>query len=756
MADLFTPPPTDKSVDLLGHILGTNIGSIYLGGEANPALMHMFELFNTTMMTLATMIISYIGIISTMNTAQEGQVMGRKWSSVWIPMRSILGMLVIIPTPASGYSVIQAMVMWCIMHGIGAADTLWSSVLKDLSNGLSATTAITRTKTQDPHSSHVFDSLELIGADLAESVLRSSICMNTILGINNGTVKEPVGGFRTPDASHIKEDGAKIQIYETIQDQQISTPQQATHSGVLRVGIPGDPEFNSVCGKYSISGIANKSEWESHFYVDEAVLKKKAQEIYQYKSWALHLMFNNLMPLADRIVHEEVTPRDSNNRLVALVEERVQPGGYRSEAINTYREVLKYMVKPQRINAVQDIVQEGMNDGWLSAGSFYFTLNQTHNVNFFEDILAPPVVTNIPSCDSNSFCSDYDPEKLQPLNVHLSNFLQFGPEKSYMAVRLWDAKTYLDNDLTMISNRLLLKSRGETNKSPLNNLQSDMLNLLSEMMSEQHIDPLIAQGRFGASIMLLSERSWLDTQNELQATINRAEQGYTQLTTQLMQRIKDLSHSGSISMAIYSVVWIIGATLAIYVPLVPYMIFTVGVLGWLLLVIEAIVAAPILAISFILPAGDELGKIMQGLLLLLNILIRPILMLFGFILAIRLYQAVVKLVNYGMMANFEHLNTSDSLFAWVAVLTLYGTFVIALANKCFSLIHALPDKILRWVGSSPEHTDAAHELHEAKSTMLKGADTINKVSMGIPERNFARLQTRANQLMPPDAVSGGD
>ena len=208
-------------------------------------------------------------------------------------------------------------------------------------------------------------------------------------------------------------------------------------------------------------------------------------------------------------------------------------------------------------------------------------------------------------------------------------------------------------------------------------------------------------------------------------------------------------------MAVYSIVWIIGATLAIYVPLVPYMIFTVGVVGWLLLVIEAIVAAPILAISFILPAGDELGKVMQGLLLLLNIIIRPILMLFGFVLATRLYQAVVKLVNYGMLANFNNLNTTDSLFAWVAILTLYGAFIIALSNKCFTLIYALPDKILRWMGSAPEHTDASHELHEAKSTMLKGADTANKVSMGIPERNFARLQTRAKQLVPPDAVSGG-
>ncbi len=109
LADIFTPPPTDKSMDLLGYIFGPTIN--HLNGAANPALLHMFEKFNAVVITLGTVIISYIAIVSTINTAQEGQVMGRKWNSVWIPLRSALGMLVIIPAPHSGYSVIQNLVI---------------------------------------------------------------------------------------------------------------------------------------------------------------------------------------------------------------------------------------------------------------------------------------------------------------------------------------------------------------------------------------------------------------------------------------------------------------------------------------------------------------------------------------------------------------------------------------------------------------------------------------------------------------------
>lgn len=726
MADVFSPPPTDKSVDLLGHILGTRVGAVYLGGVANPALMHMFQIFNAAVIALATLIVSYTGIISTLNTAQEGQVMGKKWSSIWIPMRSVLGMIVIVPTPASGYSVIQTIVMWCIMHGIGAADAVWNRVLQDLGSGMSPATAITRqVKTEDTRATKVYDSLELIGADVTESLLRSAVCMQTIFRMHTRTLAEPPGGFRTPEYSNIKELGGKITFYEVMQDSQ---------NGSLRIGIPGHEQFSDVCGKYAISGAT--------------------PDLYEYKSAALKLVFHNLLPLAKSIAKEEVLPRNINNRLTTSDDFGVQPAGFRNEAISAYRETLKYMVKPTKINSIRDIIREGKETGWLSAGSFYFVLNRQYNVEFHDDILVPPVITSIPRCDTPEQCNIYSPEHSTALSPPLGNFLQYGPEISFMAIRLWDAKIYLDNDFTMISNKLLLKYRDAPEAKPLETLQSDMLNLLNEMLSEQHPDPIIAQGKFGASIMAMSERSWLDLQNELQTTINRAEQGYTPINNTLMQKINDLSHRGSISMAIYSIVWIIGATLAIYVPLIPYMMFTVGIVGWLLLVVEAIVAAPVLAISFILPSGDELGKVVQGLLLLLNIVLRPVLMLFGFILAIRLYQAVVKLVNFGMLANFDFLSTSDSMFAWVAVLTIYGTFIIALSNKCFSLIYGLPDKILRWMGSSPEHTDASHELHESKSTMLKGADTVNKVSMGIPERNFARLQTRAKQLTPPDAVSG--
>jgi hypothetical protein len=181
--------------------------------------------------------------------------------------------------------------------------------------------------------------------------------------------------------------------------------------------------------------------------------------------------------------------------------------------------------------------------------------------------------------------------------------------------------------------------------------------------------------------------------------------------------------------AVLGLLWICGATLAIYVPMIPYMIYTVAVLGWFLLVIEAIIAAPIVSLGFVIPSGEELGKVVPGLMLLVSIVLRPVLMIFGFILAARLYRAIVELVNFGMADTFSTIPITGSLLSPFAAMILYAAFVVALANKCFALIYIVPDKVLRWIGGPTEQTDAS-AVQETKQGFEKGAKGFSDAGEG--------------------------
>lgn len=128
----FSPPPGDFSVVFLGNIFGIVDGVLH--GTGSQIMGTMFGVFNSAVLAIGGLIIMYTLIVSTMNTAQEGQMLGQKWSSIWVPLRSTLGLALLIPK-ASGYCLMQIFVMWIVIQGVGAADKVWEAALSYLNRG---------------------------------------------------------------------------------------------------------------------------------------------------------------------------------------------------------------------------------------------------------------------------------------------------------------------------------------------------------------------------------------------------------------------------------------------------------------------------------------------------------------------------------------------------------------------------------------------------------------------------------------------
>src|SRR5579862_7661087 len=122
----------DQSLLYLAQIFGYMNGIIpNVNNNPNvitPVFVTMFTAFNSVVLTIGTLIVLYTTIVGIMHTAHEGQFMGKNWNNLWIPIRTVLGISALVPT-ASGYSGIQIIMMWVIIQGIGAADTLWNTVL---------------------------------------------------------------------------------------------------------------------------------------------------------------------------------------------------------------------------------------------------------------------------------------------------------------------------------------------------------------------------------------------------------------------------------------------------------------------------------------------------------------------------------------------------------------------------------------------------------------------------------------------------
>jgi defect-in-organelle-trafficking protein DotA len=128
----FAPPPSDYSVVFLGNIFGIVDGVLH--GNGSQIMGTMFGVFNAAVLALGGIVITYTLMVSTVNTAHEGQMLGQKWSSMWVPVRATLGLALLIPK-ASGYCMMQIFVMWVVVQGVGAADKVWASALSYLNRG---------------------------------------------------------------------------------------------------------------------------------------------------------------------------------------------------------------------------------------------------------------------------------------------------------------------------------------------------------------------------------------------------------------------------------------------------------------------------------------------------------------------------------------------------------------------------------------------------------------------------------------------
>ncbi len=128
----FAPPASDYSVIFLGNLFGVVDGVLH--GTGSQIMGAMFAVFNSAVLAVGGIIITYTLLVATMNTAHEGQMLGQKWSSIWIPIRTTVGLALLIPK-ASGYCLMQIFVMWIVIQGVGAADKVWEAALSYLNRG---------------------------------------------------------------------------------------------------------------------------------------------------------------------------------------------------------------------------------------------------------------------------------------------------------------------------------------------------------------------------------------------------------------------------------------------------------------------------------------------------------------------------------------------------------------------------------------------------------------------------------------------
>lgn len=712
--------PQDKSVEYLRYIFGNSV-DVILGADGpdqvDSVLGAMSSILCAGMLLFTGLVVLYVLVSGLLDSANEGNPLGKSLSTMWVPLRMVVAMGLVLPL-SGGYSAMQIGVLWTAGHGVGLANSVWAGAL----NHIKSTGTLYPPDTMIDHEG------------IAAGILKSRTCLHAVNDITRyiNIIDEPYASVQqadgdTKDSGQIS-NGSKsvsgktvIQRYtnaHTYKQGRMGHQNWRTNAD-LGAGKPQHFKDSNPCG--SIAWEFPAVDGSTSFGAIKATFQDEMVRI-------LANLDANLDPLARQIADKESidgSPDPDDTLFLSAVET------YKNE-YQTAAQTAMSTLAQSRINAWADhnnaMTSIGALDaGWITAGAWYWDLQKV-NAEALDLIKVTPTYEDPGS--SVSTLENYD-AYMAALDAYHGSKLVY--DNAGNTVPALQRSTYeKDGNKNNSLSKMLDRLKGATDK------------LLKEP------DPVTGLQNLGHSIIFISEGVFEAA--ILAGAFATAAESATQTVGGVI--------AGAMNVPLATLLYFIEANigllklviialmplalfLAFYLPATPLILWISGVAGWFILLIEAVIAAPIWAASHAMPEGNGFvgQRAMAGYMVLLSLFLRPTLMLFGLFASMLLMIAmskVVILLFYPSMSSMGsgHIAGIASYFGTLAILVF---LIINIAHRAYGLIHEIPDKVLRYIGGGGENLGEGEQERQGKAFFIAGA---------------AKLEGGAAKGMQREAVQG--
>ncbi len=736
---------TDVSIAYLAQIFGT-VGGV-LHGTTGQMLGKMFYIFNQGILIVAGLWLSYSVVTIAFKSAQEGSFMGPNKNVAMVFIKIALGFGLLLPNPTTGYSVFQDVVMKVVVEGVSLADQTWNYGLNYINDGgtlwhrpevgsAGALKALADKNVSDVSAggSGIWSNTKQIFAD--EVCMVASSAQSALANSSN-------------NSSGIVNTAAPATTYNYHID---TNNKRIVFSGL---GAP-DGMRNANCGYISWGNFKNISK--THESTNIAAARG-----------AITQMIDALLPAARRTVCSMNT---YSNTSTCNGIDTTDVNADNSEDFFTGIADYLSAIYPMAQNAKQGaaylakrFIGNAESAGWMTAGRYYWDLSQIQN-HYLR-------VTNL----TKYYSSDAEGANGN-LSSKLSDAMQFqkGQVNGYISTAQSKMKKYSNTsdagdtggDYTSGARNAAHFGSNAALTALLTPIGSDIANLIALFSTHagpygMGPDPIMFLHNVGMACLSISGEIWFGLGIVIFGLL--ALTTVCQSSLNLSTPINGLTDwVKSPLMLLASLLFGIGIMLGFYLPLYPYMIFTFGVIGWLIAVIEAMVAAPLVCLGLTHPEGhDFLGQAQQALMLLLSVFIRPVLMVIGLIAGMILSYVSLRIIVFTYSGFLEdlfyniapvHSATSNSVLAGAAkvsvaimaggsvsdllmpllvfplMLVIFAAIVYVVTTQCFSLITVLPDNILRWIGGPNTPSMAQQMAQEVKGASSQFGSSAGRAIEG--------------------------
>lgn len=229
-----------------------------------------------------------------------------------------------------------------------------------------------------------------------------------------------------------------------------------------------------------------------------------------------------------------------------------------------------------------------------------------------------------------------------------------------------------------------------------------------------------------------------------------------------------------ITLFVMTTLFVTGIVFSLLIPLTPYILFWAGKIAWILLVIEAMIAVPVMAIALLYPDGNDVwGQAEPGMKMSINLLLMPVLMVMGLLAGIVLTYVVIyfsakgfhtvatgifSFISAAAATNSEEVTVVAQGILACFLVFIYATFISMAFNKCFSAIYIIPEKVMMWI-SVQGRKFGEQAMQEMKSAVTQTAQQAGSaggqsLTQGVQaDQQVAKASTDA-QFQQADAEMG--
>jgi conjugal transfer/type IV secretion protein DotA/TraY len=672
---------TDASMKVFGHLIGEHLKNPFTTLGAPDTLFGVLFLTLNSFVFLIGIIFASYGIgAGIVQTAHEGQVLGKRMSAVWMPIRMVTGIAGLIPF-FGGFSLAQAVMLLAALLGIGVANVGWDQVV----NRFDSFSGMVRPAVGEgaPNNAPL---------GMAYAVFTSELCVaahNDELAMTNADPSE--------------------RLYR-----------HSTQAGYLRaMAVLGSgkrknsftTQTNDYCGRVEVASTApEKSENPSGgdrfgfgFTVNSVNYNTISNAIRNGIAPASQQMMDALSPLAQNWYRDWKSAKVKGKPAppAPFPEIERQASIFASTIGSLGRSAM-----PTSSGFEQPAKEAMQKYGWFGAGAWYATLAEAQNaiLEGFKSLEIKVTDVSVLIDEQKYTYSDVVADPIKALLVQVPKPSSSSSENPDTFAQMWDTP------LLDISNPTGNYSLGQKL------VKLAIKGGASGSGGGEFINPVIMLKNIGDYLMSSVQAFYFGSDIAQNVPALKGAKGLLAAKSALSKASDSkgvlgavvgslgslFSSSAGIVGLMLGALFAMGALMSLYIPFIPFIAWMGGIIQYVTIFFEGLVAAPIWAFAHLDAEGEGMGQRSErGYVFLLNMLFRPFLMIVGFVLAAGLvvvlgtFQAILFLPA---MANVQ----GSSLTGVASIVLLIGIFVminITLIHGLFNLITLIPDQVLGWVGN---------------------------------------------------------